>query len=1431
MMFRLGHSRLYRCLTVVSFISLSHLCIQSFTDHIQTYSHTKVIVGFRKEQVNANFLNGKGEIKDVALNCSLLNAELSKTSPYIQAESVHVSKLSLHVASWRTTVPHVHLRLEHVTAQVSEPLHYVASHPHPVDVLQLSPSQLAALVRQGLISSSAASSSSSADNNSTTSTSTTLLDRIVDQLTVDILRVRITLQPLGTFKTTVPGPWTPPALRLELWHVQWRNSTSTSTKQQQQHAARRRGDNTTTTVHKTLQTEYRLSLVVTTAAVAAEDAPPPPRVIPLVASSSSSPQQDPLQVDVSIGRGPRSSSSSSLLLRVVAVHVLWRQLEVELAAHDLPHVHAAAVALASCLAKDRAFVDPLTATAAAAVLVRGSGSAGGAPVVMASTTTTTSSPNSTPGGVPALADREDDDDDGDDEAAIVFDSTTATTDATKVNATAGSNSGGGGHPLLYFCQSGTMIHERLSLRCSIHAVSIKGVYAAAADDSTNDNDNSSAGRVQLVARGVVVEALWPKVTGEKGGHIQASIGYLSVHEQLQQSRIRPLVVGGATYDRSGAGAPLRELRRDDTFPLFEDIQPEEDCSMRPSSFPAQAVGFKMTVGVQEVDPEDYAKDEVLILHEIGIDHIEVTADAEPWGRVVQFLAHVEGGGYDPRWESGDWSDVLTVDMLVRPNEPLHLEDHLQPTGSSLLLDENDLLSSDLFNVTMKLTNTVVRIPAAIAHDVRSCDVCLAMDELVVVVSSGLPRCLHTIDKEDICFPHDPADMVHTAAFGGGFSDVSNQSTFRTQMTYNGLSVTLMPVIPIHCGIESRRLIAPSDMMLLVCLEGVVTADNVVHMSLIVSARTQEINCNIDVDLLVSAASTLAIHAETVAKVAQEVDAASSANDAAAPSASPPQAGDIEDTMEGRKVLVEKQIKRSMESGGVRIAVWSKLASAKVAFWRHNVPKNNPLQPSNGPPATEFLPLLRVFQVAANGIDFGIEWSKQEETSARLRLSVDKNRIDIVNFTELMKSANVWQRKFAETLSSAEMDERASFDMLSLLRCGQGTSSDAPGFILRLEQDASLSKVYSIACELHGGSASLALDDLGTTVFLVLESLLLPVWNTKTTNESQHTVGSFFLCSVLSTNGDSVAETSDHSASAFLQATKGFCDTVLFRFGIDNTTLLLPTDSSASNYQCQLDGTEVVLSANFSDCHTESPVLGAYASDTTTWKSTLSTKHIHFIAKLSSKLSVLRSNVRNANDTTLIGPLELNLLSIDSKMSSTVTNLGKSWDMTGIEQIATSLEECTKRLSSISSNLQLSFWRHLRTNPAGCNLPAAGERKSDKPVQLTLQSAYSSVEAAKVLFLPVNQSIATLDKMAKAKVEILESTVTELRTQLFKKEEERLSAISLCVSQQRGWLRHGSPRRSGQRGLISCSLWPFWAVLNGTLMFLYSSPNQVRAVEF
>lgn len=492
----------------------------------------QVIVGFRKEQVNASFLNGKGEIQHIELNCSFLNQELAKTTPYIQAERVSVSKLSIKVelASWRSTTqrtPQIFIFLDHVEAVLSEPLHYVGDDKQQREkIYQLlgtcTSGQWAQAIAEGLVPSPRTNAYS-------------VIDRILANMTVEIRSVRVTLQCRGKFKTEVPGPWTPPAWRLDLFGVRWVTVDEMYQEQQQaqtvgggessggRRGRRQRMKKTSVSVFKRLETEYRISLVVpdnpTDSNHTGESLP---RVVPIVSSIEGS-NHTKVAVNVAMEQRLRDGALLTVQADVTIPRV---EMEISSEASSLPHLVHGLKGLVYCMAKDRAFVDPLKRPN-----TKGTTSIGSSnfqeepqPILKSSSqdsgeTTSTAFLDETIEFCDPIEEgneMEGKHDDGDDD-----DKTNQTqlpehrqepSSSTTVEAKPSTHSPVSSnniakhvasdeellHPV-FATTSGIVIYEKLSLSLTIHHASMRGVYS---DDS---------GRLDLESRGIVLEAIWPQV--------------------------------------------------------------------------------------------------------------------------------------------------------------------------------------------------------------------------------------------------------------------------------------------------------------------------------------------------------------------------------------------------------------------------------------------------------------------------------------------------------------------------------------------------------------------------------------------------------------------------------------------------------------------------------------------------------------------------------------------------------------------------------------------------------------------------------------------------------------------------------------------------------------------------------------------------------
>ena len=401
---------------------------------------------------------------------------------------------------------------------------------------------------------------------------------------------------------------------------------------------------------------------------------------------------------------------------------------------------------------------------------------------------------------------------------------------------------------------------------------------------------------------------------------------------------------------------------------------------------------------------------ISVLHEIGITQVKVLMDSDAWCRAFRFAMNEGGDGFDPRWNSGDWSDVLTTDMLVNSSQPLDLTEHLQPT-KELLLDENSMISSDLMNMTARLIDVEIRVPAAIRKDVRSCDIIMSMSETTLVVSSALPRTFLSgkigssvygdRDKQDaqIIFPNDPSDLCYSLEEledplirQQGSTTAKAISTFRLQLTLRGFSVRIIPVIPFCNANQPQQLVEPLEMTMIVCFEGEPPESpesNLIKIFLFISIQVHRLSLNCDLDVIAGALSTLIHHAavmQETKKIAENMRRPMLRNEnsmADSPTASFELDGTqkMSKTLKNRRVLVKRQIGRSLETGGLSVSVCMQMAEFSLQLWRQNVPLTSPFRASlNSGSAARVddtsIPLMKLMVFEMNELEVGAEWSVQ-----------------------------------------------------------------------------------------------------------------------------------------------------------------------------------------------------------------------------------------------------------------------------------------------------------------------------------------------------------------------------------------------------------------------------------------------------------------------
>ena len=340
--------------------------IRLFSEQLETYIH-----GFRKEQLNANLLNGKGEISDVQVKVEPINEILRQYTSLIELSSVYLSKMNINVTSFRQIkkAP-IEISIDEVHIVLVEPLLYPFAGQDHKSWMEQSTAVVEKAKKSGPYG---------------------LLERIVDNVTLNINRVYLTFQPMGTFKTRRVGKWTPPAISIVFNYLRyvsvdefgnegspdavWRHNTRTGRqearfRQQQQQQQNTNGNfsvgiggigssggrvpgavsNENAFRHRTFMIYKKVTMEVSIAIGNRSDGMPAKESF---LSGNLLFANLPLQSHLCIHRRIRDNA-----ILAVQVDASLMNLEFELDADILPMLLHMLVGVESCIQKKESFVDP-----------------------------------------------------------------------------------------------------------------------------------------------------------------------------------------------------------------------------------------------------------------------------------------------------------------------------------------------------------------------------------------------------------------------------------------------------------------------------------------------------------------------------------------------------------------------------------------------------------------------------------------------------------------------------------------------------------------------------------------------------------------------------------------------------------------------------------------------------------------------------------------------------------------------------------------------------------------------------------------------------------------------------------------------------------------------------------------------------------------
>lgn len=1413
--------------------------------------------------MNASLLNGKGEITDVSLNCAFLNEAVSRVSPFIKFESIHVSKLGFHVTSWTNLrkAP-ILVDIEHVTAIIHEPLGFVEKSKRK-RLQMITERELVELIVAGLVKPARGNGAYG------------FLDRIVDNLTIDIEGVTIDFQTLGRFKTRRVGPWTPPLLQIQLRHLRIVSVDEYGHEgTPDQVWAHNRHERKEFMQYKKISMESHVNLLT----------PNNEHPIPLVKV---------LYVEVQAAVRRRLRDGAVL---AVQADVVIPEAEVEIAPDVIPLLAHFMAGMSYCFAKDRAYEDPLRSES-------------------------DSIPQHTAPSIKiGRPDSSDDYEEGDDEEnseevpstqpekddASVSSSSTADEPENDVppsdevpikrassHGLAVPKTPCNDRPILLL-PNGLVIQESVSITFSVNHVKVRGIYPSNQD-----------GHLELTTKGCIAELIWPKTDNEKGLYGQLSVGYVCLRERHGR-RFKTILLGGIQHDISGpiekAGSRTPDIVADENFPLFERRSIREDPLDLRHSFPAQAIGLKSTIDFLKSPDGSTGSSNVMVLHEIGIDRFDVILDSDSWCRAVRFALNEEGGGFDPKWHSGDWSEYLTVEMLQHPNITLDLENHLQIT-KQILLDENFMISSDLFNVTARVTNTEVRIPAAMHENARSCDIVIKCDETMLVISSALPRTFlsgkignsingdESDEKGLIDFPNDPSDIAYALEEGEdpalrqlGVETSKNISTFRFQLTLHAFQIKTVPVIPFCNASEPQQLIAPADSTMIVCFEGEPPepGSTFTKIALFISIEVYRFRINLDLDLLAGSASTLLYHADTVKSTVEcvkELLLPEGQSGSGRQANTLEESSKVKKSLRGRRVMIRHHLAQSRETGGLSVVFCLQQKELGLTVWRQNVPLVSWLRnPSADKAEAEnfhkgHLSLLQLIDLTVNDFEIGIEFDFHEAKSRRtvLKCCLGEALLKVCDVHSVIEEYKSQTAPKDSNESSDEFNNNEIRKMVDILSFGvkelPGDAANAymgldQHFALRLEEQITDSRSWSLAADLTSPAViNLHVNEIKETILLGFEALLLPTWSKRTIPQRQglpfpdKSIGALFFSLVPEPKASSKA--GDLWTSLELKYEQNPADSfverilrvlfqlflpadlllVLVRLEIGNLLVCVPVEKEdvrdgAKHVGLLLHQSDIVVRFYPVPGTKKIDILDVLACKGIAWSSLIDTQEEGFYHKIICRQSLVSVSLSNIGKSdVLVNPFDVAFSYAAARISLSMNNPLQVEDIRKLEEFIWHVVAFSERCDSFKAQLAviiLPMRRHNMTSShdsesvvVPCDDHGNGSDKCSA-------EATCSIRSGRNLLSQLHEELDSHDLHLRYALQAKEAEVDSLKRLVFSKEKERFGALALMSSRVAGWLRMGGLHRSGQRISKTSTMLPYWAVLRKDLLILYKNPGQVRS---
>ena len=900
-----------------------------------------------------------------------------------------------------------------------------------------------------------------------------------------------------------------------------------------------------------------------------------------------------------------------------------------------------------------------------------------------------------------------------------------------------------------------------------------------------------------------------------------SLSHLFLQERYG-STLRPLVVAGQLDDT----ALITNRRAPDfsaaenSFPFFEDRSIRVDGPFLNSRSMSiyRAIAVKITIDIGDNTSTGGQTTNISAKNDFGMDRIDMNLDMDACSRVIRFCLNKDGGGFNPRWFTGDWSDVLLPEMFVASVSSIP---SLGPYLQDLPLRSSTFISPEQFELTSKMTNIRISLPSPIHQDVQCSDAIIALTNMTVLVSSALPK---TFLDGDIAPPENGGTPIESIAFPNHPSDISYNSfasepgpSYRVQISQGDLSVRVVPSIPFRDAEECLWLLAPTNLNCLVSID-FQESGSILYLSV----RMQRFECNIDLDVLTSLASTAIYHAGIItASVLPFLQSfVETYRDETPPIPYPFRAGDLSALF-------------CLHIPAVDVRFWSQDCCLKL---------NRRISGFDTPTRLSALLLARL---RASGLEIGVELSQNDHTGA-IGLLERLQRILKVAFTschvDLCDLGAMCDSEYTSMMDEiVNTDEDLSIPyevklgihdarMTNLLKIGNlnevksGKENDTTVF--RLDCDEAL-KVVS--CGLHVTSAGEMtiwpllfepiIEQVIEALFRPTGTIISELSNPASLHFPKGSIGCA-LESFLMRFGKVESEATDTAARGILSQFRQF----EVRIRLNHFSFTIPHEGLPT--ECEMRNSTILL-GHFDDAKQEdnSPWLRRFSGSSSKWNVSFKDEAPGPHLLVSSSQSLCTGIAPNQNIIIPSFDIEANYHPASAEFRVGSVKLAFP-EKELLEQFIHSITGVVNDCHVISGKIMSTF--------SGMDplLSSDVEQKSTKnTVHIAYVQALRAIRNASNSLSELSDLFFIREEECKRQYHCQQENVKMLRKLTFLKETQRRAALSLVSSRVCGWIRMGGTSGpNGQRVLNTTSLWKYWALLRKRLLLITERPGSSNIIE-